>query len=64
MMKISPIGLSASMALPQLDIILGMTRSRTARDLLAIADPQRPIDPHLIIPTTVLQWGFDAMSIG
>ena len=41
--------------LEQLDMLLGMTRSRTARDLLAIADPQRPRDPHLVIPTTVLQ---------
>jgi hypothetical protein len=48
----------------QLDIILGITRSRTARDLPAIADPQRSIDPYLVIPTTVLQRGFDAMAIG
>ncbi|EFH88887.1 hypothetical protein Krac_10393 [Ktedonobacter racemifer DSM 44963] len=47
----------------QLNVVLGITRSRTARDLLAIADPQRSIDPHLVIPTTVFQGSFDAVPI-
>jgi hypothetical protein len=47
----------------QLNVVLGVARSRTARDLLAITDPQRSIDPHLVIPTTVLQRGLDAMAI-
>lgn len=50
--------------LEQLNVVLGIARSRTARDLLAIADPQRPINPHLVITTAVLQRRLDAMAIG
>ena len=49
--------------LEQLNVVLGITRSRTARDLFAIADSQRSIDPHLVIPATVLQRSLDTMAI-
>jgi hypothetical protein len=49
--------------LEQLNGVLGIPRGSTARDFLAIADPQRSIDPHLVIPTTVLQRRLDAMTI-
>ena len=40
--------------LEQLNVILGIARGGTARDLLAIADPQDAIDPHLLFAATVL----------
>ena len=49
--------------LEELNVVLGITRSRTARDLFAIADAQRSIDPHLVIPATVLQRSLDTMAI-
>ena len=58
-----PLGIVGFDLLEQLDVMLGITRSCTARDLLAIADAQRSIDPHLVIPTTVLQRSLDAMAI-
>jgi hypothetical protein len=48
----------------QFNVVLGIARSGTFGDLLAIADSQRPIDPQFVIASTVLQWGLDAMAIG
>src|SRR5256885_723991 len=45
------------------NVTFGIARSRTASDLLAITDPQGPIDPHLLLATAVIQRGFDAMSV-
>jgi hypothetical protein len=45
------------------NVTFGIARSRTARDLLAITDPQGPIDPHLLLATAVIQRGFEAMSV-
>jgi hypothetical protein len=50
--------------LEQFNIVLGIARSGTVRDFLAITHPQRPIDPYLVVTTTVLQRSLDAMSIG
>ncbi len=59
-----PLGVVGFDVLEQFNVVLGIARSRTARDFLAIADSQRAIDPDLLLPTTVLQRGFDAMAIG
>lgn len=48
----------------QFNVIFGIPRRGTTREFLAIADPQRSIDPRLVIPATVLQWRLDAMAIG
>jgi hypothetical protein len=48
----------------QLNVVLGIARSRAPRDLFAIADTQRSIDPDLLLTTTVFQRGFDAMAVG
>lgn len=45
------------------NVVLGIARGRTTRDLLTIADPQCSIDPHFVIPTAVPQRGLDAMAI-
>lgn len=45
------------------NVILGVTRRGASGDLLAIADAQRSIDPHLVIPVTVLQRSLDPMTI-
>ncbi len=50
--------------LEQLNVVLRIARSRTARDFLAITNPQRPVDPNLLLATAVLQGRFDAMSVG
>jgi hypothetical protein len=63
-MNISPVGLSASMSLSQLNGVLGIARSGTTRDFFAITHPQRPRDPYLVVTTTVLQGRFDTMTIG
>ena len=48
-----PCGIVGFDVFEQLDVILGIARSRTAGKLLAIADSQGPVDPHLLFPTAV-----------
>jgi hypothetical protein len=50
--------------LEQLDGGLGIARRRTSGHFFTVAHPQRPIDPHLVITTAVLQWGFNAVAVG
>lgn len=38
----------------QLHVIFGIARPRASREFLAIAHPERSIDPHLVIPPAVL----------
>lgn len=59
-----PLGIVGFDVLEQFNVILGIARRCTARELLAIADTQRAIDPHLVIPAAVFQWSFDAMAVG
>jgi hypothetical protein len=59
-----PLGIVGLDGLEQFNIVLGIARCGAARDLLAIADPQGPIDPHLLLAATVLQRRFDAVAIG
>jgi hypothetical protein len=47
----------------ELNVVLGVARRGTPRDLFAIAYPQCAIDPDLLVTTTVLKRGFDAMTI-
>ncbi len=49
--------------LEELDVVLGVPRRGASGDLLAIADAQRPVDPRLVVSTTVLQRGLDPMAI-
>lgn len=49
--------------LEQFNIVLGIARSGTTSELFAITHPQRPIDPDLVVTTTVLQRSLDAMAI-
>ena len=46
------------------DVAVGIARGRTAGQLLAIAHPQRPIDPGLLGITSIVQQRVDAVSIG
>jgi hypothetical protein len=59
-----PFGIVRFDCFEQRDVVLGIARSGTARDFLAITHSQRPIDPHLVVTTTVLQRSLDAMTIG
>src|SRR5258708_2697469 len=46
------------------NVALGVTRSRAAGQLFAIAHPQRPVDPGFLRPTPVVQRRFDAVTVG
>lgn len=59
-----PRGIVGFDGLEQLDVVLGIARSRATGDLLAIAHAQRSVDPHLLFSTTVLQRGLDAVAVG
>lgn len=50
--------------LEELDVVLGIACSGTSGNLLAVADAERPVDPHLVVPATVLQRGLDTMASG
>jgi hypothetical protein len=50
--------------LEQRERVLGIASSGPAREFPAITPSQRPIDPHRVVPTTVLQRCLDAMAIG
>src|SRR5215472_11882992 len=47
----------------QCDVAFGIARGRTARELLAITDPQGSIDPHLLLAPAVVERSVDAMSV-
>ena len=48
----------------QCNVAFGVTRSGTARQLLAITYPQCSIDPRLLRPAAIIQLRFDAMPVG
>jgi hypothetical protein len=48
----------------QSDVAFRIARSRTARQLLAIAHAQGPVDPRLLWPAAIIHLRFDAMPIG
>jgi hypothetical protein len=50
--------------LEHLDIVLGIASSGTAPEFPAITHWQRPIDPHLVLTTTLLHRCLEAMPIG
>ncbi len=48
----------------QRDVTLGVARSSTPGQFLAIAHAQRPVDPGLFGPATVIHLRFDAVPVG
>ncbi len=48
----------------QLNVAFGIARGRATGDFLAIAYPERSIDPGFFRPPTILERRFDAMAIG
>ena len=44
--------------------VLGIARSRTASDLLAVTYPQRPVHPGFFRPSFVIERRFDAVAVG
>ncbi len=47
----------------QSDVAFRITRSRTARQLLAVAHPQGSVDPRLLRPAAIIHLRFDAMAV-
>src|SRR5882757_5211794 len=63
MTKMSPVGLSASMSASRAMYPLELREAAKPGQLLAVAHPQRPIDPGFLGPAPVVHERLNAMPI-
>jgi hypothetical protein len=59
-----PFGIVGFDLFEEFNVVPGIARGRTTRDLLAIAYPQRSVHPGFLRSSTVVQWCFDTVPRG